>query len=195
MSANGTFSKFRDFIQSQGKFPDVTWNLLESILEMHELSKGEHTLTESQVCRFIDFVDTGSFRMYYNKDGNEVTTALYTEGACITDMKSLSQQTPSQLNLITNEKSVVVRLYKDKLIGLYGQSPELQALGRSILESMIVNESAWKEMYTLYDPTERYEFLLRKAPTLVLRFPMQHIASFLGIRRETLSRIRGKVGQ
>jgi CRP-like cAMP-binding protein len=108
-------------------------------------------------------------------------------------MKSLSQLTPSHLNITANEISVVIRLYKEKLIALYDQSIELQTLGRAILESMVVNESTWKEMYTLYDPKERYEFLLARAPEIILRFPLQHIASFLGIRRETLSRIRGKL--
>jgi CRP-like cAMP-binding protein len=190
---NGDLVKFRSFIKSQGTFTDDTWSLLESILEKHEVSKNESTLREGDVCRFIDYVSAGSFRVFHNKDGEEITTALYTEGACITEMKSLSQRIPSQLNIVANEKSVVIRLYKKELIGLYDQSAELQALGRAILESMVVNESRWKEMYTLYDPTERYQFLVRKAPELILRFAMQHIASFLGIRRETLSRIRGKI--
>lgn len=189
------FSQFKTFIETQGKFAESTWRLLETVLEKHEIQKGEQILSEGQVCRHIDYVNKGSFRVYYNRDGSEITTALYCENVCVTDMKSLSQQIPSEVNVIANENSVVIRLYKDKLIGLYSQSTELQSVGRAILESMIVNESAWKEMYTLYDPSERYEFLIRKAPLFILRFPMQHIASFLGIRRETLSRIRAKHGK
>lgn len=190
--ANADVLKFKEFIKAQGTFSENTWPLLESVVERHEVDKGDATVKDGQVCRFIDFIASGSFRVHYNKDGEEVTTALYTEGVCITDMTSLSQLIPSKLNITANEKSVVIRLFKDKLISLYDKSPELQALGRAILESMVVNESAWKEMYTLYDPTERYEFLIKKAPEFVLKFPLQHIASFLGIRRETLSRIRGR---
>jgi CRP-like cAMP-binding protein len=186
------FLKFKQFIHAQGNFSTRSWDLLETIIERHELSRGEFSIKEGQVCRFIDFISSGSFRLFYDKDGTEITTALFVEGVCVTDMKSLSQQTPSHLNLVANEKSTIVRLYKEKLISLYDESPELQALGRTILESMVVNESGWKEMYTLYDPTDRYRFLMKKAPEFILRFPMQQIASFLGIRRETLSRIRGK---
>ena len=53
----------------------------------------------------------------------------------------------------------------------------------------------WKEMYTIYNPEERYKFLMRKSPELLQKIPLQHIASFLGMRRETLSRIRSKAAR
>lgn len=186
------FSRFKEFITHTGAVSEPAWKLLEGILERKVIKKGELTLQPNQVCRFIDFIETGSFRMFHNKDGVEFTTGLFTEGLCITNMKSLSQESPSEISIQANEVSMVTRFYKDKLIGLYQSSGELQALGRTVLESMVINENSWKEMYTLYDPTERYNFLLRKAPDIILRFPMQDIASFLGIRRETLSRIRSK---
>jgi CRP-like cAMP-binding protein len=192
MKHPASFAGFKKFIASTGTGSETSWNLLQCILEQKEIKKGELTLEPGQVCRFIDFIESGSFRMFHNKDGTEFTTGMFTEGICLTNMKSLSQGTPSEVNIEANEFSVVTRFYKENLIGLYGQSPQLQSLGRSVLESMVINENSWKEMYTLYDPAERYEFLLQKSPELVLRFPMQDIASFLGIRRETLSRIRSK---
>jgi hypothetical protein len=57
---------------------------------------------------------------------------------------------------------------------------------------MVVAENEWKEMYTLYDPQKRYAFLMEKDPQFFVRVPLQYIASFLGIRRETLSRMRSK---
>ncbi|HEY0652546.1 MAG TPA: Crp/Fnr family transcriptional regulator [Chryseosolibacter sp.] len=192
MEQSSPFAAFKKFIDLTGPISDDAWVLLAKILERKQVKKGELTLQEGQVCRFIDFIETGSFRMFYNKDGAEFTTGLFTEGLCLTNMKSLSQETASELNLEANETAVITRFYKDKLIGLYARSPELQALGRKVLESMVIYENSWKEMYTLYDPAERYEFLVRKSPETVLRFPMQHLASFLGIRRETLSRIRSR---
>ena len=165
---------------------------MESILEIKEISKGELTLQEGKTCRFIDFIHSGSFRTYYLNEGLETTTAIATEDSFITDMKSLSSETPSVLNIQSLEPSIVVRLFKEKLIRLYKQSAELQNVGRAILESMIVAENEWKEMYTLYDPQKRYVFLMQKAPQFFARVPLQYIASFLGIRRETLSRMRSR---
>ena len=185
--------RFRNFIQEQHPLDDDTWDLLRGILEYHSVKRSEFTLREGQVCRFIDFVDKGSFRAFYNKDGDEVTTALYLEGVCVTNMVSLSKGESSKLMIQANEDSLVVRLYKDRLISLYERSAGLQSIGRAVLESLVIVENSWKEMYALYTPQERYQFLTSKSPTLPLRFSLQHIASFLGIRRETLSRIRQKV--
>lgn len=183
---------YRAELESYCAFSWEAWELLESILEIRDVSKGEFTLKEGRTCRFIDFIHVGTFRMYYLNDGLETTTSIAIEGLFITDMKSLSSETASNLNIQALEPAIIVRLYKEKLIQLYKQSAELQTVGRAILESMLVSENEWKEMYTLYDPQKRYAFLMEKAPQFFVRVPLQYIASFLGIRRETLSRMRSK---
>jgi CRP-like cAMP-binding protein len=186
------FSAYRKHVRSFAAFKPETWELIEGILEICEFRKGEFSLEEGKTCRHIDFIYKGSFRAFTNKDGLEITTGLYLEDICLTNMKSLSSATPSHLYLQAMEDSITARIYKDELIGLYDQSAELQTLGRSILEGMIIAENEWKEMYTMYDPEERYRFLLEKSPELLQRVSLQYIASFLGIRRETLSRIRSR---
>jgi len=190
--AAAIFNAFKNYIHSMASFKDETWELIENILGIVECKKGEYIVEEGKVCRHIDFIFKGSFRAFSNKDGEDITTGIYLEGICLTNMKSLSTVSPSQIYLEALEDSITARLYKDKLIGLYDKSPELQSLGRAILESMIVAENEWKEMYTLYDPEERYQFLLKKSPEIIQRVSLKYIASFLGIRRETLSRIRNR---
>jgi CRP-like cAMP-binding protein len=186
------FRAYNNHVRTFAAFNADTWKLIEGILEICEFQKGQYSLEEGKTCRHIDFIYKGSFRAFTNKDGIDITTGLYLEDICLTNMKSLSTSTPSHLYLQALEDSITARLYKDQLIGLYDQSSELQSLGRSILEGMIIAENEWKEMYTLYDPEERYKFLLGKSPELLQRVSLQYIASFLGIRRETLSRIRSR---
>jgi len=186
------FSSYKKHIGSFASFKDETWELIERILTIKEFKKGEYSLEEGKTCRHIDFIFRGSFRAYSNKDGEDITTGLYLENICLTNMKSLTTATPSHLYLQALEDSITARLYKESLIGLYEKSAELQSVGRAILEGMIIEENEWKEMYTLYDPEERYKFLLQKSPELLQRVSLQYIASFLGIRRETLSRIRNR---
>lgn len=187
-----SFDRFKSFIKKHQSFSDETWDLLRGILEFHTVNRSDIIVREGDVCRFIDYIDYGSLRSYYDTDGEEVTTGLHLDGICVTNMGSLSKEQPSKLTIQANENSGLVRLYKDRLIALYSQSPELQSIGRAVLESMVVEESSYKEMYSLYTPEERYQFLTNRFPALPLRFSTQHIASFLGIRRETLSRIRSK---
>lgn len=189
------YDSYKKHIRSYASFKDETWDLIETVLQVKQIGRGEYTVEEGKICRHIDFVYKGSFRSFSNKDGEDITTGLYLEGICITNMKSLSTNTPSHLFIQALEDSTVARLHKESLIGLYEKSSELQAVGRAILEAMIVEENDWKEMYTLYDPDERYRFLLNKSPELLQRISLQYIASFLGIRRETLSRIRSRASR
>ncbi|ULQ50953.1 Crp/Fnr family transcriptional regulator [Flavihumibacter fluvii] len=187
------FDAFKKHIGSFSSFKEETWSLIESILSITEIRKGSFIVEEGKVCRHIDFIYRGAFRAFSNKDGEDITTGLYLEGICLTNMKSLTTNTPSLIYLQALEDSITVRLQKERLIGLYEKSAELQSVGRAILEGMIVEENEWKEMYTLYDPEERYKYLLHKSPALLQRISLQHVASFLGIRRETLSRIRSRI--
>ena len=107
-------------------------------------------------------------------------------------MKSLSSHQPSSVSIQALENVVYGRIYKEDLQNLYDRSVELQNVGRAILEGMLIEESEWKEMYTLYDPEERFLFLEKKEPQVLQRVPLQIVASFLGMRRETLSRIRSR---
>lgn len=191
-NAEDIFSAYKAHIRHFASFKDETWDLIESVLSVKTIKKNECIVEEGKICRHIDFIYKGSFRAFSNKDGEDITTGLYLEGICLTNMKSLTTVTPSHIYLQALEDSVTARLYKDDLIGLYDQSPELQSVGRAILEGMIVEENEWKEMYTLYDAEERYKFLMQKSPETIQRISLQYVASFLGIRRETLSRIRNR---
>ncbi len=186
---------FRKHIMSCAPISDETWALAVTILSVKTVKKGGYTVEEGKVCKHIDFIYQGAFRAFSNKDGEEITTGLYLEGVCLTNMKSLTSAAPSHAYLQALEDTVIVRLYKSDLIGLYDRSAELQSVGRAILEGMIVDENEWREMYTLYDPEERYRFLMQKSPAILQRISLQYVASFLGIRRETLSRIRSRVAR
>jgi CRP-like cAMP-binding protein len=190
MDPSVIFDSYKKHIRSFASFEDETWDLIESVLQTGICKKGEFTVEEGKVCRHIDFIYRGALRAFSNKDGEEITTGLYLEDQCVTNMKSLTTVTASHIYIQALEDVVYARLYKDRLTGLYEKSAELQSIGRSILESMITEENDWKEMYNRYDPEARYQFLLERSPGLVQRVSLQYIASFLGIRRETLSRIR-----
>lgn len=191
--STAALSQYKRFLLHLGSLSDASWKLLEETLEVRSVRKNECIVEEGKTCKFIDYIHAGCFRTYHlTHDGRETTTALNTESSFVTDMKSLSQGLPSELFIEALEPSVVVRLYKAKLIGLYKEAQELETLGRRILETMVVASDQWKQMYTLYAPQERYAFMLSKAPELLNRVSLQHVASFLGIRRETLSRIRAK---
>ncbi|MBL7933324.1 MAG: Crp/Fnr family transcriptional regulator [Bacteroidia bacterium] len=190
--AEQILESYRKFVSAHAPLSDETWKLMKPIVSVGSCNKGERFIEEGKICQHVYYIFSGSARSYSNRDGDEITTGLYLEGVCVTNMKSLSTQSVSTINVQALEPMQFAKLSRNELMSLYDQSVELQAVGRAILETMIVEENELKDMYTLYDPEERYKFLLQKSPSLFQRVSLQYIASFMGIRRETLSRIRSK---
>lgn len=189
------YQSFQLYISKFAPIAAADWQLLETILSTKSFPKNAFLLREGQTCRHIDFLFSGAVRAFANQDGNEITTGLYLPFTCFTNMKSIVALAPSHVFMQATEDSMVARMHKADLIGLYERSPQLQTFGRMILEHMLIQEHEWAEMYTLLDPEERYAYLMQKAPELFFHFTLSQIASFLGIRRETLSRIRKRFSQ
>lgn len=190
---SSAFLAFRRYIESMAPIKDHDWHQLSQAMKMVSIKKGVFLLREDEVCKHIYFIYQGAFRFLYLKEHEEITTALYAEGVCMSDMKSLVTKQPSTIFIQALADSIVIKLSKDELIALYNNSPGLQGIGRILTEYLIAEETEWREMYAIYTVEERYNFLLKKAPHLLQMVPLQYIASYLGMRRETLSRIRNKV--
>lgn len=189
------YAAFRQHIESMVPVSPTAWALLTQAMKIITTTKGDLLLREGEICKNIYFIYNGVFRFLYLKNDEEVTTALYTEGVCMTDMKSLATKQPSTIFIQTLEDATVIKLNKNELIALYDTAPELQGIGRVLTEYLIADEIQWREMYTIYSHEDRYKFVLNKAPQLLQKIPLQYIASYLGMRRETLSRIRNKIAR
>ncbi|WP_177236756.1 Crp/Fnr family transcriptional regulator [Spirosoma endophyticum] len=167
-----------------------TWGLLRNVLVEHQLVKGDLLLKPGQVCKHIFFLQTGLLRSFYLTDGEERNVAFTLENSFVTDMKSLRSGQPAQLSIQALESSTLQSIPKADLLGLYERSHHLEAFGRRLLENLLEEQEEYAAWFTLYSARERYNRLVKKQPDLVQRVSLGHLASFLGIRRETLSRIR-----
>ena len=118
---------------------------------------------------------------------------FYREGDFVSDVTSLRTGEPSLLTFVALEDSEVKYIRKADLLGLYEVAPAFQAFGREVLAELLVDRTAQMRRLMLMTPRERYASVLAEDPELVRRVPLQHLASYLGMTRETLSRVRGQV--
>ena len=169
------------------------WDVFASILRPVAFAKGDTMLTEGHVCRGIYFVNQGAFRTYHLKNGNEIHTAFYFENDFVQDIDSLTHGTPSQINIVALEDAQTLFIPKDDMLALYERAPSFQRLGREVLALMAISEKKYVTLFTDFQPKERYEHVVAHYPELIQRVPLQYLASFLGIARETLSRIRKRI--
>ncbi len=165
---------------------------LFDIANRKELKKNDYVLEENKICKSIFFVEQGYLRSFIYKDGNEINTNFTFEGNFVTNLKSLRTSTSSDINIKTEEKCVIYEFDKDQLFELYAESSEIESFGRRLLEQLLITQEEHANLFKIYSPAERYEYLRVNSPELLQRISQTQLASYIGVARETLSRIRKK---
>lgn len=168
-------------------------NLLESVLLRRELDKGEILFNEGQICRHIVFVGKGMMRQFYYKNGKDVTEHFSYEGCILMCIESMLKQEPTRLMAEALEPSVVYMLPFDALQKMLNQSKEINAFYRKVLEFSLIVSQVKADSWRFETARERYNLLLHHHPEIVKRAPLSHIASYLLMTPETLSRVRSGV--
>lgn len=159
-----------------------------------QYDKGDFFIKAGDVCRQIAFIGKGVLRTYYlNDKGDEITICFCSEKRFTTSFKSLITQLPSQLNIQAIEPTEVVALTYQDLQKLYAESKSWQTIGRLLAEREYLNMESYAVALNRETAKEKYTRLLKEQPQVVQRAPVQQIASYLGVTRETLSRIRRQV--
>ena len=187
------------------KLSDVAWEIsriycpltpsavevLGSILVQMKFQKGETILKEGEVCSALYFVEKGMVRQYYYKNMKDVTEHFSFEGRIVFCIESFLKQEPSRLIVEALENSTLYAIPYDELHTLMVRNQEMEMLYRKILEHVAISSQEHADSQRFENASERYERLLREKPEIILRAPMVHIASFLQMTPETLSRVRG----
>jgi CRP-like cAMP-binding protein len=184
---------------SQVQIPELK-NLSEEESRAMELAfpvktfdKGTQLLKAGQIAREGYFVLQGCIRRYSIVDGEEITTDFYTEGHTAADFNSIANQAPSRHCFVCVEKTTVTVSNAEKEAAFYKKFPRFEAICRVEFEKMMGEKADKAEALAQKSPEERYLHLLEERPDLLSRAPQYQIASYLGIKPETLSRIRKRI--
>lgn len=159
------------------------------------VEKEEHVLRCGQCCRELSFVVAGAFRMYRGAEGKEINSHFFVEHDFMADYSSLLAQTPSRYSIQALEPSVMVSFSHEILRDAYDQSKNWERLGRLMAERVTGMLSERLDKFLLLDGMGRYRALLRDDPRIFERVPLYHLASYLGMERESLSRIRQRLSR
>lgn len=165
------------------------------LIEMHchprKLKKKEFLLQEGEVCRFSAFVVKGCLRSYRLDDlGNEHTFKFMIENWWVVDNESYSNGTPAQFNIQALEDSELMIVSKESFYFMLEQMPQLKMLVDR-LQTNSFNASQqriYKQISA--SPEARYQAFVDTYPDIFNRVPLHMVASYLGMSRETLTRIR-----
>jgi CRP-like cAMP-binding protein len=163
------------------------------ILEVRTFRKKEFLLQEGQISDRVNFINNGCFRLFYAVEGVENTIQFFFGDSWYTDYASFLTGAPTIENLQALQTSEVVQFKKQDLYLLYDKFPVFDRVGRILAENAFLSISLLNKMLTNEEPELRYLNLLKQRPELVQQIPQHYIASYLGIKPETLSRIRKRI--
>lgn len=181
------------FVNFLHKIHPLTSNAEEAILSLCSLvqiAKNQNLQNIGQKCRTIYFVKEGLARIFYLKDGIEVTEYFAFENDLIIRAESLFRDKPSTKAIQALENTVFIGIPSEALFSLFDQYPDIERLFRKIIEQAYVQTVIRMEALQFHTAEERYAQLLQDKPSLIQRISLKHIASYLGITQVSLSRIR-----
>lgn len=181
------------FVNFLNKIQPLSPKAEEAILSLCSLvpiGKNQNLQEIGQKCRTIYFVKEGLARIYYLKDGIEVTEYFAFENDLIIRAESLFRDKPSAKAIQALENTVFIGIPSEALFSLFDQYPDIERLFRKIIEQAYVHTVNRMEAIQFHSAEERYAQLLEEKPSLIQRISLKHIASYLGITQVSLSRIR-----
>lgn len=158
-----------------------------------ELKKGDFFLADGQVCKYAGFIEKGLVRYYINADGEEKTYEFGQEYNFVCNYESFLPQTPSTKIIQALEDCALWQISHADLQVFYQSLSGGERFGRVVIEQVFVQLlQALTSLYT-DTPENRYQKLLSEHPDLLQRVSQYHIASYVGVKPQSLSRIRKRI--
>ncbi|MBP7557141.1 MAG: Crp/Fnr family transcriptional regulator [Chitinophagaceae bacterium] len=167
-------------------------NVLLSLDLFHTVKKGTILLKEGQNSKESYFVLKGCIRAYYLIDGEEKTTAFYTEMDALTP-HCVINKAPSEYFISCVEDSILTISNADMEMEVNSKFPKFELMCRKLSEQLLVKQQIDFDEFKTSSPEQRYLNLLQKRPDLIQRVPQHQLASYLGIKPQSLSRLRARI--
>lgn len=158
--------------------------------------KDQYLVQQGDVCKHINFIVKGCVKLFYaSPDGLEHILMFAIEDWWASDMGSFITQTPADYNVQCIEKTELLQLNYADLEELYIKIPKLERCFRKITERSLV--ASQKRIIRNFSKTakERYLFFKENFPAIEARIPQYMLASYLGITKEFLSRIKSQIAK
>ena len=186
---------FNKYLQQFPHYRPESFRNVRPYLSIKSLAAGDFFLPHGKICRSVAFIESGLLRLYYLNDGKEITNCFCKENTITTSYRSLIQQQESEIAIQAIEDSRLIILSYHSLQKLYNQDLFWQQVGRLVLEGELLTTESHKRFLGDLSATDRYLQFLESDGALLQRLPLNHLASYLQIAPETLSRIRKKISR
>lgn len=187
-------NEIAQYLSKYIKLTEELESALSENLLVREFHKGALLLKEGEICNECYFILKGLIRTYYMKEGEEITTDFHMEEQVVSP-SCYGKNTPSDLFLECLEDTVAFVGTPKMESYMYSKYPQLESLSRVIGEKIMSSYRDSFDTFKMSSPEQRYLNLIENNSDLIQRAPQYQIASFLGIKPESLSRIRKRISK
>jgi CRP-like cAMP-binding protein len=187
------FEQLRRYVGQYVDLSEAEWAEITPLFVPKHVDRQAFLVHSGDVCQHLYFVERGLLRLYYLHNGVETTRYFAPEGEFITTLTSFLTRQPSLELMQAVEDTELLQITYTDHQHLLRTCPAWLQLYASLLEEAYIGDTRRLESFICQTAEARYRQFLAQSGDLVQRVPQQHIATYLGIKPETLSRIRRKI--
>jgi len=192
MNTSKAIDRFKSYLESLEGYSNESFAAAYPLLTVRIIPKGGYFLRAGETSRYFGYITEGLVRSFYLRDGEEITTCLCSESRFASSTASFITQTPSYINIRAIEETTIVLLGFRHMQKLGISHPFWSVFARKVAEIEFLFLENYQIRYAGETAEQKYLRLLKENPGIINRVPLHYIASFLGIKPETLSRVRKK---
>lgn len=179
--------------------PELDHNELDDFakkLSVKTLNRKDYFIQSGQIHNEVGFIINGLIRSFFiDASGNEKTVRFYDQNDYATHYTAFITQQPSKYSFQCLEETNIVLLSFENMQWAYKQFPGFEKYGRLIAEEILKMQQHRIESFIFQTAEERYIGFIKQYPDLYNRISLSHLCSYLGIERQTLTRIRQKLAR
>ena len=187
---------FLNFLNNLDKklppFSTPAWNELTTALSLKSYQKKEPLLLEGQLCNYLFYIESGFCKTCHNVEGKIINCLFYFENQIVTDIQSFGGDSLATKSIIACSPMRVTRIHKAPLFKAAAEFAEIDAIGRACIRQFAARQDEFSALLQTRDAAGCLAYLEDHHPEFIQRVPNYELASFLGVSRETLSRIRNR---
>ena len=193
MKPDPLFNQLYQVVSKMLPLTEKEGNAFTEIFVYRSVPKKFNLVKVGDISREAYFINKGAARLYFEKEGEEISANFMFENNFIASLESFLLQTPSRQAIDTLEDCELLVMSKQKLDALIASFPKFNLFSKAITEMAFIMLQRRASSFILDSPEERYMSMLQQRPEILERVPQHMIASYLGVTPVSLSRIRKRI--
>jgi CRP-like cAMP-binding protein len=187
-------SRFLHLFDSYVKLTENDIECCKPYFELNSSSKNSIVEEENSVPKHLYFITKGFMRLfYYDHNGDEITTLIVSPNQFVKSFSNFIHEFKSNENLECITNCEFYQIERSKLVELIDKNENFKKLSLVIFEQSVVTTQIRANDFATLTAELRYKKLIEQQPEIIQNVPVQYIASYLGIKPQSLSRIRKQI--